>query len=106
MNARELLKLIRPAWIQRVSMSLARGTDAREAFTGQLEHFFDALEQALTSGNPAWLDTTLLEWTSSPTLTDLQQKKNNVTELINKIISITNDVALESSGRTGCARIS
>ncbi len=95
MNARELLKLTRPAWLQRVSMSLARGTDAREAFTGQLEHFFDSLEQAVASGNPAWLDSTLLEWTSSPTLTDLQQKKNNVAELINKIISITNDVALE-----------
>jgi signal transduction histidine kinase len=95
MNAHELLTRIRPAWLQRVSMSLARGTDAREAFTGQLEHFFDSLEQALTSGNPAWLDSTLLEWTSSPTLTDLQQKKNNVAELINKIISITNDVALE-----------
>jgi signal transduction histidine kinase len=95
MNARELLKLTRPAWLQRVSISLARGADAREAFTGQLEHFFDSLEQAVASGNPAWLDSTLLEWTSSPTLTDLQQKKNNVAELINKIISITNDVALE-----------
>jgi signal transduction histidine kinase len=96
MNAQELLIQIRSAWLQRVSISLARGTNAREAFTGQLEHFFDSLEQALSSGNPAWLDSTLLEWTSSPTLTDLQQKKNNVTELINKIISITNDVALEN----------
>ena len=95
MNAHELLIQIRPVWIQRVSMSLARGTDAREAFTSQLEQFFNSLEQALTSGNPAWLDSTLIEWTSSPTLTDLQQKKNNVAELINKIISITNDVALE-----------
>jgi signal transduction histidine kinase len=95
MSAHEFLKQIRPAWLQRVSTSLARGTNAREAFTGQLERFFDSLEQALTSGNPAWLDSILLEWTSSPTLTDLQQKKNNVAELINKIISITNDVALE-----------
>jgi signal transduction histidine kinase len=95
MNAHELLSQIRPVWLQRVSMSLARGTDAREAFSGQLEHFFDSLEQALSSGNPSWLDSTLLDWTSSPTLTDLQQKKNNVAELINKIISITNDVALE-----------
>ncbi len=95
MNAHDLLSQIRSAWLQRVSMSLARGTDAREAFTSQLDHFFDSLEQALSSGNPAWLDSTLLEWTSSPTLTDLQQKKNNVAELINKIISITNDVALE-----------
>lgn len=95
MNAHELLTHIRSAWLQRVSMSIARGSNAREAFTGQLERFFDSLEQAVSSGNPAWLDSTLLEWTSSPTLTDLQQKKNNVAELIGKIISITNDVSLE-----------
>ena len=95
MNAHELLTDIRSVWLQRVSMSIARGSNAREAFTGQLEHFFDSLEQAVASGNPAWLDATLLEWTSSPTLTDLQQKKNNVAELIGKIISITNDVSLE-----------
>ena len=50
----------------------------------------------MASGNPAWLDAMLIEWTSSPTLTELQQKKNNVGELLNKIISITNDVALEN----------
>lgn len=83
-------------WLQRVTNSVARGTDAREAFGTQLEQFFDALERAISSGNPAWLDPVLLEWTSSPTLTDLQQKRNNVAELLNKIISITNDVATEN----------
>jgi signal transduction histidine kinase len=96
MKAQQLLTLIRTPWLQRVSTSLARGSDAREAFSKQLEHFYDSVEQAVTSGNPAWLDSTLLEWTSSPTLTDLQQKKNNVAELLNKIISVTNDVAIEN----------
>lgn len=96
MKAHELLSQIRSAWLQRVSNSLARGTSAKEAFENQLEHFYDSLEQAMTSGNPAWLDSILLEWTSSPTLTDLQQKKNNVAELLNKMISITNDVATEN----------
>ena len=95
MKAQELLNQIRPALMQRVCNSLARGTDAREAFADQLQRFFSSLEQAMASGNPAWLDSILLEWTSSPTLTDLQHKKNNVTELLNKILSITNDVALE-----------
>ena len=49
----------------------------------------------MASGNPGWLDDILVQWTSSPTLTDLQQKRNNVTELLNKIIAITNDVAIE-----------
>jgi signal transduction histidine kinase len=96
MKAQELLRQVRPALLQRLSSSLARGTDAREAFAVQLQQFFDSLEQAMSSGNPAWLDAIILEWTSSPTLTDLQHKKNNVTELLNKIMSITNDVALEN----------
>jgi signal transduction histidine kinase len=96
MKAQQLLIQIRPALHQRVSMSIARGTDAREAFADQLQQFFTSLEHAIASGNPAWLDGILLEWTSSPTLTDLQHKKNNVTELLNKILSITNDVAIEN----------
>ncbi len=96
MKAQELLAGIRSAWLQRVSNSLARGMDAREAFGHQLQEFFDSLEQAMSSGNPAWLDHILLEWTSSPTLTELQHKKNNVAELLNKIIAITNDVAIEN----------
>jgi len=96
MKAQELLTQIRSALLQRVSNSLARGTNAQEEFTHQLEQFFVSLELALTSGNPGWVDPILLEWTSSPTLTDLQQKKNNVTELLNKIMAITNDVAIEN----------
>ena len=96
MNARELLKLTRPAWLQRVSMSLARGTDARaKPSRGNWNIFSIPLNKPLPAEIPPGSDSTLLEWTSSPTLTDLQQKKNNVAELINKIISITNDVALE-----------
>ncbi|MBI1795234.1 MAG: HAMP domain-containing histidine kinase [Chloroflexi bacterium] len=96
MKAKELLAEIRPSWLQRVSYSLTRGTNLRGVFIQQLERFFDGLEQAVTTGNPAWLDSILYEWTGSPTLTDLQQQKNNVADLLNKIISITNDVAIEN----------
>lgn len=96
MKAYELLTQIRPAWLQRVSSSLARGTGSREEFGQQLERFYGCLEQAVTSGNPAWLDSVIHEWTGSPTLTDLQQRHNNVSDLLNKIISITNDVAIEN----------
>jgi signal transduction histidine kinase len=95
MKASELLDQIHSTLLQRVSNSLARGTDAREVFGGELQQFFSSLERAMASGNPGWLDDILVQWTSSPTLTDLQQKKNNVTELLNKIITITNDVAIE-----------
>jgi signal transduction histidine kinase len=96
MKAQELLSQVRPALLQRVSNSLARDTDARTAFTAQLDQFFDSLERALSSGNPLHLDGIITEWTSSPTLTDLQRKRNNVSELLSKIMSITNDVAIEN----------
>jgi signal transduction histidine kinase len=91
-----LLAQIRPAWLKRVASSLARGMGARESFSEELKRFYDCLEHAVESGNPAWLDPILLEWTESPTLSDLKQKKNSVSELLNKVISITNDVAIEN----------
>jgi signal transduction histidine kinase len=96
MKAYELLTHTRSAWLQRVSNSMSRGTGARESFGEQLERFYDRLEQAVTSGNPAWLDPVLLEWTEAPTLTELQQKRNNVSDLLNRFITITNDVAAEN----------
>ncbi len=96
MKAHELLVQIRPLWLQRVASSLTRSAGARPPFDLQLERFYDCLEQAITSGNPAWLDSIIHEWTGSPTLSDLQQHQNNVSDLLNKLISITNDVAIEN----------
>lgn len=96
MKAQQLLAQLRPTLVLRICNSLARGTEAREPFRDQLERFFDALEQAMASGNPSWLDSILVEWSSSPTLTDLQHKRNNVTELVTKVSSITGDVATEN----------
>ncbi len=96
MRAQQLLVEIRPNWLQRVSNTLTRGTNLRGVFIEQLERFFSGLEQAVMTGNPAWLDSILYEWTGAPTLTDLQQQKNNIADLLNKIISITNDVAIEN----------
>ncbi len=96
MKTTGLLAQIRSAWLQRVASSLARADDARNSFGKELEHFYVCLEQAVTTGNPDWLNPILIEWTESPTLSDLTQKKNTVSELLNKIIAITNDVAVEN----------
>jgi signal transduction histidine kinase len=96
MKAQELLHNLRPIWLQRVSQSLTRGTGARNALLGGLNHFFDGLEQAVITGNPAWLDPAIYEWTGSPTLSDLEQSRQNVSGMLNSIISITNDVAVEN----------
>lgn len=95
MKAQELLSQIRPTWLERVTLSLTRGTNAREALHAQLARFYDGLEQAVMTGNPTWLDSVLYEWTGSPTLTDLQQTSSNVTSMLNRIIAVTNDVAIE-----------
>lgn len=95
MKAQELLSQIRPTWLERVTLSLTRGTNAREALHDQLARFYDGLEQAVMTGNPTWLDSVLFEWTGSPTLTDLQQTSSNVTSMLNRIIAVTNDVAIE-----------
>ncbi len=96
MKAHELLAQIRPTLLERVALRAGRGSEAQSAFRGELERFYSALEGAVESGNPAWLDPALTEWTSSPTLSELHDKKTNVEELLDKFIRVTNDVALEN----------
>lgn len=96
MSAQDLLAKIRPTWLHRVAHSMARGADVRVNFEKELEQFFSLLEQAVVTGDPAWLDSVLLEWASSPTQSDLEQGKNNVTLLLNKMIAVTNEVARET----------
>ncbi len=96
MKAQELLSQIRPIWLQRVSQSLTRGVDARDAFIDELNRFYDGLEQAVMTGNPTWLDPVIHEWTGSPTLSDLQQDRQNISGMLNSIIAITNDIAIEN----------
>ena len=95
MSAQALLDKIRSNWLHRVAHSMARGEDVRANFEKELEQFFSMLEQAVATGDPGWLDSILYEWAGSPTQSDLEQGKNNVTLLLNKMIGITNEVARE-----------
>ena len=96
MSARELLLKIRSNWLHRVAHSVARGEDVRLNFGKELEQFFSLLEQAVVTGDPAWMDSILYEWVGSPTESDLEQGKNNVSLLLGKMIVVTNEVAQES----------
>ena len=96
MSAQALLTKIRPNWMHRVAHSMARGEEVRSNFEKELEQFFSLLEQAVATGDPAWLDSILYEWAGSPTQSDLEQGKNNVTFLLGKMIAVTNDVTRES----------
>lgn len=96
MSAQLLLEKIRTTWLHRVSFSMARGADVRANFQSELEQFYELLEQAVATGDPAWLDSILYKWSSSPTQTVLERGGNNVTVLLSQMIVITNEVARES----------
>jgi len=95
MNAQSLAK-IRSLWLQRLAHALARENETRQMLFPQLERLLDNLEQAVSSGNPAWLDPILLEWMASSTLAELQQKGSHIANLVQQVIATTNEVILES----------
>jgi signal transduction histidine kinase len=91
----ELLAKVRPVWVERVGVELARGMEVRADFEEQLRRFFELLDQSVTTGDPAWMDTILLDWAKSSTETDLEQGLYQVSFLLNHVISLTIQVARE-----------
>jgi len=96
MNAQDLLAKIKIAWLHRVAHSMARGADVRANFEAELEQFFSFMEQAVATGDPAWLDSILIKWAAAPTQSDLEHGKNNVSKLLSQMIVLTNEVAQEN----------
>jgi len=96
MSVQDLLAKIRLAWLHRVAHSMARGADVRANFEKELEQFFSLLEQAVATGDSAWLDSILSDWAAAPTQSELEQGENNVTLLLSKMIGVTNEVACET----------
>ncbi len=96
MSIQELLTRVRSPWIQKVGQALARGTGVRESFEEQLSRFYDLVEQAVLSGDSAWLDPVLYDWARSPTETDLAEGHYHVAFLVNRMISLTIEVARET----------
>ena len=94
MNAN--LTKIRRKLVNRALQNLARGEGVRENFEGQLERFFDLLDQALQTGDPAWLDSIILDWVNANTQTDLAEGQKSATQLLNVLFTLTNEVAGES----------
>lgn len=82
--------------MHRVAHTIARGEHVRANFELELEQFYSLLEQALTTGDPAWLDSILADWAGAPTQSDLEQGRNNVTLLLSKMINVTDEVAREN----------
>ena len=87
---------VRPAWVERVGLDLARGMEVRAGFEEQLARFFDLLEQSVTTGDPAWMDAILLDWAKSSTETNLDEGLYHVSFLLNRMIALTIQVARDT----------
>jgi signal transduction histidine kinase len=96
MTTSQLVYKVRPALIRRSVFAIARGAGAREDFEEQLRKFFDALEQAVDTGDPTWLDGIIREWATARTETDLTGGEHNAVTVLNEIITLTYDVAREN----------
>jgi len=96
MNVQANLAKIRKKLIRRALQNLARGTDVRENFEGQLERFYDLFEQALATGDFAWLDAVTFDWVNANTQSDIMEGQKNATSLLNILFTLTNEVARES----------
>jgi signal transduction histidine kinase len=92
----KVLAKIRPVWIARAGQELARGMEVRVGFEEQLARFFDLLDQSITTGDPAWMDSILLDWAKSSTETELEEEPYQVSFLINRLIALTIQVSRET----------
>jgi len=92
----KVLAKIRPVWITRVGHELARGMEVRAGFEEQLARFFDLLDQSITTGDPAWMDSILLDWAKSSTETELEDEPYQVSFLINRLSALTIQIARET----------
>jgi signal transduction histidine kinase len=96
MSVQTNLTKIRKKLIRRALQNLARGVDVRENFEQQLERFYDLLEQALVTGDPAWLDAVVYDWVNAHTQTDIVEGQKNASSLLNILFTLTNEVSRES----------
>jgi signal transduction histidine kinase len=91
-----LLRTIRPAWVHRTTLSLAKGASLREDIRAQLERFFDLLEQVVDSGDPGWLDPILTDWAGSMTQTDLETGQSTLTPVLKEMMVQAQQVCRET----------
>ncbi|GAB1470209.1 hypothetical protein MASR2M66_10860 [Chloroflexota bacterium] len=90
------LQKLRPIWVESISRELASGEGVRAGFVDQLHRFYTLLEQTIVTGDTAWLDSLLYEWGHSSTETNLEEADYNVSFILNRMISLTINIASEN----------
>lgn len=89
----DIMKNLRPKWVQRVADSSAHGAGVRGDFIPQLESLYTMLVQAAQTGDPSWLDQILKEWSATPSQSDLREGQKNLTVLLNRMIMTTYEIS-------------
>jgi signal transduction histidine kinase len=92
----DLLRTIRPVWLHRVTLSLAKGAGVREDLRAQLERFFELLVQVIDTGDPAWMDSVLSSWANALTQTDLEGGQSNLMPFLREIMQHTCQILRET----------
>lgn len=92
----KIMTKVRPLWIEHVGAEMAQGMDIRASFEEQLARFYTMLEQCVTTGDSAWIDSILLDWAKSSTETDLTQGLYQVSFMLNRFIALTIQVARDN----------
>lgn len=87
------LQKLRSIWVETVSRELASGEGVRSGFEEELQRFYTLLEQTIVTGDTAWLDSILYDWGHSPTESNLEQADYHVSFLMNRMISLTINIA-------------
>lgn len=87
------LQKLRPVWVETVSRELASGEGVRAGFEDELHRFYTLLEQTILTGDTAWLDPILYDWGHSPTESNLEQADYHVSFVLNRMISLTINIA-------------
>ena len=94
------LQKIHTPWVERISRELASGEGVRIGFAEQLERFYELLEQSVMTGDTAWLDPILYDWGHAPTETNLEEGDYFVSFVLNRMITLTIEVAREKLNKT------
>ncbi|HVP20528.1 MAG TPA: HAMP domain-containing sensor histidine kinase [Anaerolineaceae bacterium] len=92
MSLHDLLKTLRPIWLQRAETSLATSTLPGLDLQPELERFYDLFAQAVETGESTCLDPLIQEWSESQTQSDLESSSSSLSDYLNELMQITAEV--------------
>jgi len=96
MHSNEILRELRPVWVKRVSLTMAKGSILKDDLIEQLVQFYDQLQISVETGDSEWFNPLLQTWSNTLTQSDLEGDQNSLTKIIKELILITQAICLEN----------